>query len=212
VGQQEELQHKIISAMRNSTLGGHSGVPVTCRRLKQLFAWKGMKADVQKFVQAFLVCQQAKPDRSKCLGLLQPLPVAQGAWQLITMDFVEGLPTSGGFNCILVVVDTFTKYAHFPGLKHPFTAASVAKLFMNQVYRLHGTPQTIVSDRDKIFVSKLWKVLFRLADVSLNMSTAYHPHTDGQSERVNQCLETFLRCFVHTCPSSWSQWIALAKY
>jgi transposase InsO family protein len=212
VGQQEELQHKIISAMHNSALGGHSGVPVTYRRIKQLFAWKGMKVAVQKFVQACRVCQQAKPDRSKCPGLLQPLPVAQGAWQLIIMDFVEGLPTSGGFNCILVVVDTFTKYAHFLGLKHPFTVASVAKLFMNQVYRLHGMPQTIVSDRDKIFVSKLWKELFRLADVSLNMNTAYHPQTDGQSERVNQCLETFLRCFVHTCPSSWSQWIALAEY
>jgi hypothetical protein len=104
VGQQEELQQKIISAMHDSAVGVHFGVPVTYRCLKQLFAWKGMKVVVQKFVQPCLVCQQAKPDRCKCLGLLQPLPVVLGAWQLITMDFVEGLPTSGGFNCILVVV------------------------------------------------------------------------------------------------------------
>jgi hypothetical protein len=91
------------------------------------------------------------------------------------MNFIEGLPISAGVNCILVVVDLFSKYAHFLALKHPFTAVIVAKLFHNQIYRLHGLPATIVSDRDKVFTSKFWKALFQLADVTLNMSTAYHP-------------------------------------
>lgn len=116
------------------------------------------------------------------------------------MDFIEGLPTSVGFNCILVVVDTFSKYDHFLPLKHPFTAASVAKLFHNQVYRLHGLPLSTVSDSDRVFTSNLLRELFLLTDVRLCMSSAYHPQSDGQTECVNQCLETFLRCFVHACP------------
>lgn len=128
------------------------------------------------------------------------------------MDFIEGLPKSNSFNCILVVVDRFTKYAHFIPLSRPFTTLQVAVVFMNNVFKLHGLPQAIISDRDKIFTSNLWKELFKLLGTDLQMSSAYHPHTDGQTERVNQCLETYLRCFVHSCPSKWSSWLHLAEF
>jgi hypothetical protein len=131
-----ELQNKLISACHSSVVGGHSGMHVTYRRKKQLFAWRGMKVAVQKFVQTCLVCQMIKPDRTKNPGLLQPLLVPEGAWQTVTMDFVEGLLQSNHANCIMVVVDKFTKYAHFVASKHPYTAASVAKLFIDQIYRL----------------------------------------------------------------------------
>ena len=212
LGNNVTLHHTVMTAMHCSAVGGHSGFPVTYHRLKQLFSWPGMRKCVQNFVAACTTCQQAKPDRSKYPGLLQPLPVPSGAWQTISMDFVEGLPMSGGKNCVLVVVDKFSKFSHFVPLKHPFTAAIVAKVFMQQVYRLHGLPLAIVSDRDRIFTSQLWKSLFSLAGVSLNMSSAYHPQSDGQTERVNQCMETFLRCFVHACPSKWVDWIYLAEY
>jgi hypothetical protein len=101
-------------------------------------------------------CQQAKSDRSRLLGLLQPLPVPDAAWQIILLDFVEGLPISPSYNCVLVVVDFFTKYAHFIPLRHPFSAAGIAKLFLLHVYRLHDMPRSIVSDRDHIFASNLW--------------------------------------------------------
>ena len=97
-----------------------------------------MNKAVHDFVSACQVCQQAKPDRSKLPGLLQPLSVPDRAWRIISIDFIEGLPMSGSVNCILVVVDLFSKYAHFIGLKHPFTASSMAKLFFSNVFKLHG--------------------------------------------------------------------------
>jgi hypothetical protein len=100
--------------------------------------------------------------------------VPEEAWQIVTIDFVEGLPLSGSANCILVIVDKFTKYAHFVPLKHPFTAYSVAKLFMENVYKIHGLPSTIVLDKDKVFTNHLWKELFALAKVQLRMSSSCH--------------------------------------
>lgn len=171
-----------------------------------------MKSVIRDFVSACLTCQQAKPDHSRLPGLLQPLPVPAAAWQMISLDFVEGLPKSRNANCILVVVDSFTKYAHFLPLLHPFTTAGVTKAFMNNVYRLHGLPSVIISDHDHIFTGSFWKKLFRLADVSLHMSSSYHPQSDGQTEHLNQTMETFLRCFVNACPAKWSSYLALAEY
>lgn len=125
-------------ALHASALGGHSGFPVTYARIKQLFYWPHMKQIIKDYVAACTVCHQAKPDRTRYPGLLQPLPVPTQAWQAISMDFVEGLPSSGQYNTILVVVDRLTKYGHFVPLRHPFTALTVAQAFMSNVYRLHG--------------------------------------------------------------------------
>lgn len=159
------LQQKLLSACHASDLGGHSGFPVTYMRMKKLFAWSGMRATMKLFVQTCLVCQQAKPDRTHLPRLLHPLPVPSSAWQIISLDFVEGLPTSSSYDCILVVIDFFTKYGNFIPLRHLFTTASVSKLFLLHVYCLHGMPSSIVSDRNRIFTSSLWKELFCLADV-----------------------------------------------
>ncbi|KAL0409327.1 UNVERIFIED_CONTAM: hypothetical protein Sradi_1867100 [Sesamum radiatum] len=103
------------------------------------------------------------------------------------MDFVEGLPPFEGKDSVLVIVDRLTKYSHFIPLKHPYTATSIAKVFFANIYKLHGRPVSIVTDRDKVFTSKFWRELFTLAGVSLDMSYAYHPQSDGQTKRVNQC-------------------------
>jgi hypothetical protein len=157
VGNNHPLQVQIMSALHSAPVGGHSGFPVTYRRIKQLFAWKNMKNDVKEYMSRCQICQQAKPDRSKYVSLLQPLPIPSAAWQVITMDFVEGLPNSHNKNCILVVVDKLTKYGHFIPLSHPFTAAVVARAFFDNIYKLHGLPDSIISDRDKIFTSNLWR-------------------------------------------------------
>ena len=197
VGNATSIQQQILFALHASAVGGHSGYEATYHRVKRLFAWPQLKQSVKEFVAQCTVCQQAKTERVASPGLLSPLPIPDGSWKTITMDFIEGLPRSNSFNCIIMVVDKFTKYANFLPLSHPYTALQVAVVFMNNVFKLHGLPQAIVSDRDKIFTSNLWRELFKLLGTELQMSSAYHPQTDGQTERVNQCLETYLRCF---CP------------
>lgn len=134
-----------------------------------------------------------------------------GAWQDITVDFIEGLSLSDGANTILVVVDQFTKYAHFIPMKHPFSAPQVARVFVDSVVKLHGMPRSIVSDRGAIFTSLFWRQLFEKLSTKLKFTTAYHPQTDGQTERVNQSLEMYLRCSIQDHPKQWKQWISLAE-
>jgi len=125
--------------------------------LCKVFFWHGLKIEVEDFVKQCPTCQKSKNEHIHPAGKLQPLPIPTKPWNDITMDFVEGLPLSDGMNVILVVVDRLTKYAHFIPLRHPYTAASVAKLFLDQVVKLHGVPETIVSDRDPIFTSNFWR-------------------------------------------------------
>jgi hypothetical protein len=212
IGANSALRTKLVAALHDSAIGGHSGTQATYQRVKKVFYWRGLKADVVQFVQQCAICQKAKSERTHPAGLLQPLPVPQGVWEDVTMDFIEGLPKSEGFDTILVVVDRFSKYSHFFPLKHPFTAKGVAQVFLDNVVKLHGVPKSLVSDRDKVFTSSFWKNLFQLMEVKLLMSTAYHPQTDGQSERVNQCLEMYLRCAVNSQPTKWKSWLALAEY
>lgn len=208
----QSLQLKIMQALHSSPLGGHSGFYVTYTKIKSMFAWTRMKQMVRQFVSVCHICQPAKTERVPYPGLLELLPVPMYAWKIISLDFVEGLPKSSGFDTILVVVDKFSWYAHFMPLTHPFTALHVALVFMDNVYKLHGLPHAIISDRDKVFTSTLWQELFRMSGTELKMSTSYHPQTDGQTERVNQCLEAYLRCFVHAFPTKWKQWLSLPEF
>ena len=109
-------------------------------------------------------------------------------------------------------MDRLSKYAHFVTLSHPFTTLTIAQLFLDNIYKLHGTPTSIVSDRDRIFLSQFWKELFRLLGIELKMSFAYHPQLDGQTEVVNKCLETYLHCMVGERPKDWLKWLSLAEW
>jgi hypothetical protein len=157
IGCNSALRTKLIATLHDSAVGGHSGIQATYQRIKKVFWWKGLKNDVTQYVQQCAVCQKAKTERVHPLGLLQPLPVPQGIWEEVTMDFIEGLPKSEGFDTILVVVDRFSKYSHFLPLKHPFTAKGVAQVFLENVVKLHGVPRSIVSNKDKVFTSAFWK-------------------------------------------------------
>lgn len=133
-------------------------------------------------------------------------------WTHVSMDFVEGLPKSNGYDVIFVVVDRLSKFAHFIPLAHPFTVQTVARAFIDNVLKLHGPPMTIVSDRDRIFTSKLWQDIFTAMGIELRYSSAYHPQSDGQTERVNQCIENYLRCMISTEPKKWALHLSMAEY
>ncbi|KAJ3686553.1 hypothetical protein LUZ61_015717 [Rhynchospora tenuis] len=212
VGEQKEWRVKLTQELHATSIGGHSGVLATYQRVKKLFYWPGLKETVREVVRNCEVCQLNKSENVATPGLLQPILVPDGAWQGISMDFIVGLPKSEGKTVILVIVDRFTKYAHFLQLAHPYTAKEVAQLFLQQVYKLHGLPLNILTDRDPLFTSKFWKVVMEQLGVKLNYSTSYHPQTDGQTERVNQCLENYLRCMVFDKQKKWSHWLYLAEY
>jgi hypothetical protein len=180
--------------------------------MKKLFCWKGLKTAVDDFVRQCSVCQHSKHEHIKSPGKLQPLPVPVAPWQDISLDFVEGLPKSDGFDSILVVVDRLTKFAHFIPLRHPFSAAQVAQALWDNVIKLHGVPLTMVSDRDKIFTSAMWREILQTAGTKLLYSTAYHLQTDGQTERVNQCLEMYLRSAIYDTPRQWRRWLPTAEF
>ncbi|KAL3527965.1 hypothetical protein ACH5RR_012621 [Cinchona calisaya] len=146
-------------------------------------------------------CQKSKHENLPYPRLLQPLPIPTMAWSQITMDFVENLPKSQGFDTIMVVVDRLTKLGHFTAL----TAVKVARLFLDQVFKLHGVVEVMVSDKYKVFTYHFCKELFKLLGTTLHYSFAHHPQTDGQSERLNQCLETYLRCMCSERSSQWSR-------
>ncbi|KAJ0482832.1 putative nucleotidyltransferase, Ribonuclease H [Helianthus annuus] len=202
----------VLNLGHSSPEGGHFGLHKTLAKIRSNFWWEGLKTSVKKHIRECQTCQRFKSDNMKPAGLLQPLPIPERVWEDISMDFIEGLPISNGFSVIMVVVDRLSKYAHFIPLRHPFTAATVAREFVNSVVRLHGIPSTIISDRDKVFISSFWQALFKLQGTVLCMSSSYHPQTDGQTEVVNRTLEQYLRCFTGDNPKKWHEWLPWAEY
>lgn len=157
---------------------------------------------MKEFVKRCVVCQQAKASNTLPAGLMNPLPIPAQVWEDVAMDFITGLPTSNGFNVIMVVIDRLSKYAHFIAMKTDDTSRSVAEAFMNFIVKLHGMPKSNVSDRDRVFTAAFWQHLFKLQGTTLAMSSAYHPQSDGQSEVLNKCVEMYLRCFTFENPNT----------
>uniref|UniRef100_A0A8R7R865 Integrase catalytic domain-containing protein n=1 Tax=Triticum urartu TaxID=4572 RepID=A0A8R7R865_TRIUA len=211
VGKDLSLRKKLLAALHASDLGGHSGMKATYHRIKQIFYWPGLKQDVDKFVSECSVCQKNKGENCPYHGYLDPLPLPDMVWTHISMDLIEGLPKSQGKDVIFVVVDRLSKFAHFIPLSHPYTAHTVATAFID-VLKLHGPPLPIVFDRDCIFISQVWQDMFKGMGTELRYSSAYHPQSDGQTERVNQCTENYLRCLASTQPKKWAHHLSMAKY
>ena len=160
-----------------------------------------------------LTCQQVKAEHQRPAGLLQPLGIPEWKWEDITMDFVGGLPRIVGFHdSIWVIVDRYTKSAHFLPVRSTYTVDQYAELYVREIVRLHGVPKSIVSDRDPIFISKFSGSLQKAMGTQLKFSKSFHPQTDGQSKRTIQVLEDMLRACVIDFEGSWSKYLLLIEF
>lgn len=153
---------KLLAEFHMINTGGYSGVYRTYSKLAQSLYWLGMKKSVTDFVAKCLVCQQHKYLASSPQGLLQPLPIPHVVWEEVSMDFIVKLPKSQGYDVVLVVVDRLSKYGHFLPLKHPYSARTIAEVFVKKIVRLRGVPVSIVSDSDPLFFSICWRELFKM--------------------------------------------------
>jgi hypothetical protein len=181
--------------------------------LKQKYWWYGLKRDVAAHVAMCDVCQRVKAEHQRPAGLLHPLKIPEWKWEEIGMDFIVGLPrTSAGYDSIWVIVDRLTKVAHFIPVKTTYSGAKLAELYMARIVCLHGVPKKIVSDRGSQFTSRYWKKLHKSLDTRLNFSSAYHPQTNGQTERTNQVLEDMLRACALQHGGSWDKSLPYAEF
>ncbi|KAM1286042.1 hypothetical protein ACFX2J_000134 [Malus domestica] len=209
----EELKKEILDEAHCSAYAMHPGGTKMYHTIRPFYYWPGMKREIAEYVSRCIVCQQVKAERKKPFGRLQPLPVPQWKWENITMDFVYKLPrTQNGFDGIWVVVDRFTKSAHFIPVREKYSLNKLAQLFKSKVVKYHGVPVNIISDRDPRFTSKFWTAFQEALGTRLLYSTAYHPQTDGQSERTIQTLEDMLRSSVMQFGDSWHDRLDLMEF
>ena len=209
----EALREEILSEFHNSRFAVHPGSTKMYRDLIRQYRWPGMKRDVARFVSLCATCKQVKMEHRRPGGLLQPLEIPLWKWDHITMDFVHALPRSpAGHDTIWMIVDRLTKSAHFLPTKKTDSIAKLSQLYFEEIVRLHGAPLSIVSDRDPLFTSHFWQGLQKALGTEVRLSTAYHPQTDGQSERVIQILEDMLRCCVLDSGSSWESYLRYVEF
>jgi transposase InsO family protein len=207
-----QLQTQVLQRFHDEPSAAHRGPLKTLARIHQHYAWAGMRAQVFRYCRSCPVCQAAKSSNQPPAGQPQPLAVPDRPWQHICMDFVGPLPSSAGYTSIMVVVDRFSKMAHFLPTVNTAAAPDTARLFISGVYRLHGLPESIVSDRDRQFVSSFWSSLMSQLGVRRSMSTANHPQSDGQTERVNRVLKEMLRAYVSPKQDNWVHLLPILEF
>ena len=208
------LRNTLMYEAHDAPPAGHRGFAKTLFRLCTQYTWKGISGDVKRYVQACATCAVHKDSTQHRIGKLRPLPVPAQKWSDITMDFIVALPTTkDGFDSCMVVTDRLTKMVVCIPTKSTATAPQVADAFIRHVFRHFGLPEAIVSDRDVKFTSQFWRSLFKLLGTKLCFSSAYHPQTDGATERANKSLEHVLRCFVAaTQPKAWANRLPLVEF
>ncbi|WVZ84401.1 hypothetical protein U9M48_031438 [Paspalum notatum var. saurae] len=208
-----ELRKKILDEAHTSMFTMHPGSNKMYQDLKQKFWWTRMKREIVKYVSECDVCQKVKADHLKPAGMLQPLAVPAWKWEDIHMDFIVGLPrTQKGYDSIWVIIDRFTKSAHFIPVKNRYHAQNYTEIYVSRIVSLHGVPKTITSDRGSLFISRFWEQLHAALGTKLIRSSAYHPQTSGQVERVNQILEDMLRACALTYSTKWDECLPLAEF
>jgi hypothetical protein len=213
VPRKESLKNKILDEAHTSRYSIHPGSTKLYDDLRQQFWWTRMKRETTCYVSECDTCQKVKADYMKPEGLLQPFSIPDWKWDDISMDFIVGLLlTAHKYNLIWVIVDRLTKSAHFIPMNTNYNIQKYAEIYIAHVLCLHGVPKTNASDRGSQFVARFWEQLHTSPGTHLIHSSAYHPQTDGQTERVNQILEDMLKACVMEYPGSWDKNLSWAKF
>ncbi|GJW10661.1 reverse transcriptase domain-containing protein [Tanacetum coccineum] len=203
----------IMHESHKSKYSIHPGSDKMYHDMKMLYWWPNMKADIATYVSKCLTCAKVKAEHQRPSGLLVQPDIPEWKWEKITMDFITKLPkTAAGFDSIWVIVDRLTKSAHFLPIKETDSTEKLTRLYIKEIVARHGIPVSIISDRDSHFTSRVWQSLHKAMGTQLNLSTAYHPQTDGQSERTIQTLEDMLRACVIDFGNGWDRHLPLVEF
>jgi hypothetical protein len=206
------VRTRLLAEAHDVPVSGHVGVAKTVELLSRVYYWPGMHGDVKQYVRSCLPCQSNKPSHQLPMGWLQPLPIPDRRWDQVSMDLITQLPrTQSGHDAIVVFVDKLSKQVHYAPTTTKVSAPELASIMFHTVVRHHGVPSSIVSDRDSRFTSLFWRALWKQLGTRLAMSTAYHPQTDGQTERANRTLEDMLRAYVSYRQDDWDEHLTAAE-
>ena len=209
----EDLKNRVIFENHDVVTAGHPGIYKTYLGIQKKYYWPKMNKYIQRYVDTCEKCQRNKARQSKAPGLLQPLDIPSGRWLDIGMDFLVQLPiTKDGYDAIMVIIDRLTKRVKFIQTKTTATAKDTAEIFMKHYVKDHGLPKTITSDRDSKFTSHLWKDLMLCLQTKHNLSSAFRPQTDGQTERTNRFIEDYLRGVINPAQNNWNEFLHLAEF
>jgi RNase H-like domain found in reverse transcriptase/Reverse transcriptase (RNA-dependent DNA polymerase)/Integrase zinc binding domain/Retroviral aspartyl protease len=212
----EGLQEQIIRQHHDDPVHGHPGITRTMELIRRNYEFTKMKEKVTEYIKKCADCQKNKHDTHAPHGEMQAIELPSEPWTDVTMDFVTGLPPSEDpatkvkYNAILVIVDRFTKYAEMVPFRNDFTAVQLGSITLDRLVRYHGIPRTIISDRDKLFTSNYWTTLLAMIGTKRKLSTAYHPQTDGQTERTNRTMKTYLRIYSNQKQDNWVSLLPMA--
>ena len=208
----------MISNHHNGPLLEHPGRDKTIELIQQRYQFPNMRKAVENYIRQCTTCAQNKSTRYKPYGKQQQIEAPQQAWQEITMDFIVKSPLSKDtitdikYDSILVVVDRLTKYTHFIPWKEKRNAKDLAKVILKEIIANHGIPQSIISDKDKLFTSKFWNTWTQQLGTKVKLLTAYHPRKDRQTEQTNQTLEQYLRHYINFKQNNWIDLLSLAQF
>lgn len=207
----EGIKSHLLELFHNSPIAGHPGHQRTFELLSRHYYWPGMRSFVQRYVESCERCQRGRRPKVSPIPL-QTLEVPTGLWEHISYDMIMGLPMDGTHDSILVIVDSFSKFAIFVPCSSTITAEGVARLFLEHCWKDHRLPQKTVSDWGLIFNNKFIWALYKLLGITPHFSSTFHPQSDGQTEQVNPSIEYFLRTFSGNDQSDWSRWLPLAQF
>jgi len=180
--------------------------------IKRTYWWPGLKKDVKKYVQGCFKYQQNKVQHQRKAGKLHPLEIPKGPWQEISIDIIGPLPKSNGMDTIVVIVDRFMKMIRLKATTTNISSEGIAKIYRDEIWKLHGVPQRILSDRGPQFASKFMEEFTKALGTKRQLSMAYHPQTDSQIERINQEIGTFLWHYVNYQQDNWTDWLSTAEF